>query len=431
MTNRRVLFLSSVMLRGYGVSVVAHEIAARIGPYGWDMVVGCMLSDDTYRCEGVVELAADPNAVATFCRENGIEAVVAQTTPYFEILPALASEFPTIVFEHGDPSPHFFDQDGEERQRIRINKIENVYPSVSKVLASSHFLRHDIEWLSAAVVPLGCDHVPDLGPKDLTMTAHRLARPLRVGTLMRLGEGESKYKGVDLFADLVEKSRGRDGIEFAIMGRGTDADRDRWESLGVEVHLNATDEERSVYLRDLDVLVSPSMWEGFNLPLVEAQASGTVGVAFDIGAHPETTPFLASSLDDLTLLLRAWNNNRDPSWSGPGTAHTISPDRSSPGITPHDSSQLTSPRWPQLPRRPRRLAPFSRESMRVDGCASRGSCSGAARVVLQRGGGAVKGEVGRLLGRERWMWFWVCPQRDTGPCESDGVVCRCAREDSF
>ena len=165
MTNRRVLFLSSVMLRGYGVSVVAHEIAARIAPYGWDMVIGCMSSDDTYGGEGVIELAADPNAVAKFCRRNGIEAVVAQTTPYFEILPALASEVPTIILEHGDPSPHFFDLDGEERQRIRLHKIANVYPHVSRVLASSHFLRHDIEWPAAAVVPLGCDHVPDLGPE--------------------------------------------------------------------------------------------------------------------------------------------------------------------------------------------------------------------------------------------------------------------------
>ncbi len=389
MTNRRVLFLSSVMLRGYGVSVVAHEIAARIGPYGWDMVVGCMLSDDTYRCEGVVELAADPNAVATFCRENGIEAVVAQTTPYFEILPALASEFPTIVFEHGDPSPHFFDQDGEERQRIRINKIENVYPSVSKVLASSHFLRHDIEWLSAAVVPLGCDHVPDLGPKDLTMTAHRLARPLRVGTLMRLGEGESKYKGVDLFADLVEKSCGRDGIEFAIMGRGTDADRDRWESLGVEVHLNATDEERSVYLRDLDVLVSPSMWEGFNLPLVEAQASGTVGVAFDIGAHPETTPFLASSLDDLTLLLRAWNNNRDQlERAGNRSYHfarsKFSWDYSARLLATHLAQVAPTPPPPAPP------GPFLARLMRVDGLVRREGPVGAARVVLQRAAGRLR-----------------------------------------
>lgn len=36
-----------------------------------------------------------------------------------------------------------------------------------------------------------------------------------------------------------------------------------------------------------DVYVTASTWEGFNLPLVEAQLMGTPGVAFDVGAHGE------------------------------------------------------------------------------------------------------------------------------------------------
>jgi glycosyltransferase involved in cell wall biosynthesis len=52
------------------------------------------------------------------------------------------------------------------------------------------------------------------------------------------------------------------------------------------------------------------LWEGFNLPVVEAAASGTVGVAFDIGAHPETTPFLVRDPIDLRELLQAWANDR-------------------------------------------------------------------------------------------------------------------------
>jgi glycosyltransferase involved in cell wall biosynthesis len=94
------------------------------------------------------------------------------------------------------------------------------------------------------------------------------------------------------------------------MGRGEESDRQRWESLGVTTFLNSTDEERSTYLRDLDVLFSPSLWEGFNLPVVEAAASGTVGVAFDIGAHPETTPFLVRDLNDFKVLLETWIHDR-------------------------------------------------------------------------------------------------------------------------
>jgi glycosyltransferase involved in cell wall biosynthesis len=94
------------------------------------------------------------------------------------------------------------------------------------------------------------------------------------------------------------------------MGRGEESDKVWWEERGVRCHLNASDEERSVFLSELDVLISPSRWEGFNLPLVEAHASGTVGLAFDVGAHPETTPFLLSNLADARFLLEEWQRDR-------------------------------------------------------------------------------------------------------------------------
>ena len=54
------------------------------------------------------------------------------------------------------------------------------------------------------------------------------------------------------------------------------------------------------------MFVSCSLWEGFNLPLVEAQALGTVGIAFDSGAHPEVTPLVFSDTRQmLEFLLRA------------------------------------------------------------------------------------------------------------------------------
>ena len=47
------------------------------------------------------------------------------------------------------------------------------------------------------------------------------------------------------------------------------------------------DEELPLYYAACDVYATGTMWEGFNLPLVEAQACGKPVVAFDIGAHPE------------------------------------------------------------------------------------------------------------------------------------------------
>lgn len=47
------------------------------------------------------------------------------------------------------------------------------------------------------------------------------------------------------------------------------------------------DEELPHYYAACDVYATASLWEGFNLPLVEAQACGKPVVAFDIGPHSE------------------------------------------------------------------------------------------------------------------------------------------------
>jgi len=297
------------MKRGFGVSVVAREVADRMTSNGWRMIIGCLEYDEWYAADDVVELRPSPQTIFEFCEANQVEIVVAQTSPYFEVLPALEMWIPTVVFEHGDPTPTMFEHDVKEREQIKVNKLKRVYPNVDEVLTSSHFLRHDIGWLSAKVVPLGCDHVTDFGAKA-EVASSLPPQPLRVGSLMRLGSGEALYKGLDEFLSIVTSFEGRDDIDFSIMGRGEEADRQWWEQRGVRCFLNATDEERSAYLSELDVLISPSKWEGFNLPLVEAHASGTVGLAFDAGAHPETTPYLLANVADAIFLLEEWNADR-------------------------------------------------------------------------------------------------------------------------
>jgi len=48
-----------------------------------------------------------------------------------------------------------------------------------------------------------------------------------------------------------------------------------------------SDEEVPYYYAACDIYATGTMWEGFNLPLVEAQACGKPVVAFNIGPHPE------------------------------------------------------------------------------------------------------------------------------------------------
>lgn len=48
-----------------------------------------------------------------------------------------------------------------------------------------------------------------------------------------------------------------------------------------------SDEEAPLYYAACDIYVSATLWEGFNLPLAEAQACGRPVIAFDLGPHPE------------------------------------------------------------------------------------------------------------------------------------------------
>ena len=47
------------------------------------------------------------------------------------------------------------------------------------------------------------------------------------------------------------------------------------------------DEELPYYYGACDLYVTASLWEGFDMPAVEAQLCGKKVVAFDIGSHPE------------------------------------------------------------------------------------------------------------------------------------------------
>ena len=215
--NRKLLLLSSIMVRGYGVSLVADEWAKKLCSLGWDTTIACLRSDETYAGHNLIHVGADATEILALCKKLKVDLVMAQTSPYFEALPAIAMQYPTIAFEHGDPTPSFFKHDRQERENIKQNKIQHVYPNVSRVLASSHFLRHDIEWSTSSVVPLGCNHVDDFGPKTFSSTSHLL--PLQIGTLMRLGEGESLYKGVEIFADIAKFFQEDPKFEFHIMGK--------------------------------------------------------------------------------------------------------------------------------------------------------------------------------------------------------------------
>lgn len=311
-----VVHLVVRMSMGWGVSVALQQMARHWKELGHTTRIACVEYDHSMPELDIMTIEPTVEAVASYLYAVNADVVVAHTTPFFEIVPHLPTSFRRWAWEYGDPTPELFEDDVEIRQRIKSNKNINVYSNLDGVIAISKFIRHDINWPPAHVIPLGCDHITDQGCKQIGSFFLSPQRKLRIGTLMRMGVGEARYKGNALFAHLIDMTRehGLD-VDFFAMGKGSDADAQELRSRGVKVYLNASDEERLGYLRDLDVFFSPSLWEGFNLPLVEAQAAGTLGVAFDTGAHPEVTPVLFSDMQELFTAIRGYLDDRHLLWS--------------------------------------------------------------------------------------------------------------------
>lgn len=289
-----VLMLTPRMSLGYGVAEAVAMIVRELNQVGISGVVGCLEHDSHYSHIPCVRVPADPAAIADLAADAGAGVIIAHGSPYFEVLPPLTGRFRTVAYEYGDPTPELFGPvEAKRRHSVVQAKRLDVYPRVTAVAAISEFVQHDIGWPQARIIRLGVDHIPDLGPKSVTLVPAR-ARPLRVGALMRMGTGEARYKGHQELLGVARLVESAD-VRFEVMGRGTDADADVFREAGIVVHLNAADEERSAFLRDIDVFVTASLWEGTNLPLVEAQSLGTPGLALDTGAHPEFTPLVFDS----------------------------------------------------------------------------------------------------------------------------------------
>jgi glycosyltransferase involved in cell wall biosynthesis len=306
MKTRKALLLSCFLLRGYGVSVVADELQKRLRSFGWDLHIGYLETDEHSLGLNRIFMPADAVEISAYCARNRIDIVLAQTSPYFEVLPQLTGVAATVCYEHGDPTPDFLVHESAKRVAIKRIKRDSVYPLVTDVWTISHFLRHDIEWLRARVIPNGADHIGAVPERRIT----KPEEPARVGFLARLGDLEAQYKGNRTLIELAGRFRHDANVEFRVLGRGSEADAEPFRLAGIDVILNASDDERKRFLEEIDIFFSPSRWEGFNLPLVEAQHAGCASMAFDVGAHPETTPYVMRNLDDVEALLRHWLNDR-------------------------------------------------------------------------------------------------------------------------
>ena len=294
---------------GFGVDVVVGETARRFKKLGAEVLIGVIDQEpDVYADLNIRKLDAFNPVSKTFLISADPDIIILHTFPFFEQVKYLKEFAPVIFWEHGDPSPEL---QNEPARSFLINekrhKQEFGYKEANGIIAISEFISSEIGDFPNEIILNGSDHVED---ELVDGKSFSCEDGLKVGVLNRVGPGENRYKGVEYFHDLVTEIGNDRKIQFFFSGRGKEVDALPLRNSGIEVKLNLTEKEKIEYLRNLDVFVSFSLWEGFNLPLVEASRLGTLSLALDTGAHPEVTPFVFRNVYEMARFLKCLATNK-------------------------------------------------------------------------------------------------------------------------
>jgi 1,2-diacylglycerol 3-alpha-glucosyltransferase len=300
----RLCFLTERMVRGWGVDHGIHRVAEGLAQRGHEVDVVCLRADrsygdTTYRVR-LLDVPAEPldtleariAARAGLLRQRVYDLYVAAMFPFFGVASRLG--LPFVYYEHGvvDPAgqkPHVarvlarIRRDARRHQR-RARRIA----AISRFLVGEQV--HPAKRAVTDVVYLGADsYGPPPPPAAVQALRARLglADAEVVGYVGRVEQGT--YKGVDDLIEILGALRAvRPRARLLLVGRSEHGGAAHFGALpGVTVCADVPAADMPACYAAMDVVVSASRWEGFNLPLAEAQRYARPVVAYRVGAHPE------------------------------------------------------------------------------------------------------------------------------------------------
>jgi len=120
----------------------------------------------------------------------------------------------------------------------------------------------------------------------------------------RLNPINQPYKGtVELIDIYKEANKSNNRLKLLMVGFGSKNDEIALKNEGICVISNASFEMMPVIYTAADIYTTCTKWEGFDLPVAEAQTFGKPAICYDIGAHPEImedylTGYMVKSRED-------------------------------------------------------------------------------------------------------------------------------------
>jgi glycosyltransferase involved in cell wall biosynthesis len=233
------------------------------------------------------------------------DVVIVGGWPFFAAIPFFRSVCREVVYVDFGAVPLEGYEGGMLLTQQKLRQLRSEFlPQASRMVAISDFIRKtQSEVDSGGAIPaqtilLGADHVENCvwasgqvqgakpGGQALSVVAGLKAAGRKV--ILSLGRWETGcYKNSDEAFGLLRAVR--EQVPAAVLAILAQADVQIPSDLQDTVHpLGFPDDaELAGIMRESDLGVSLSRWEGFNLPLAEMQWLNKPALAFDLAAHPE------------------------------------------------------------------------------------------------------------------------------------------------
>lgn len=353
--DMKIGIITSWMRLGWGVDLTLHLTASALKALGHEVTLYAANHDGTF-AKAPYKLVHTPvvphrffprfeyraRRYISFFNSEPNDIYLIATHPFF-YYPWFLKK-PVVNYEFGIvPTTGFSWRKKAMWAYMRLTQFYLYHPKADAIVSNSEFTRRALPrfvWKKTIPIYHGVEHYDPLHPEHDFLFPSPLLEPDpkdpsnprevpvdrrstdELRTEFRLQHGFSKndvvglyvgrinpkdqpYKGTGELFELVPKLRKNHAqLKWVMVGLGNENDRQLCLRNGIIPLLNYPDWKMRQVFVGCDFYATASKWEGFNLPILEAQYFGKPAVAYKLAAHPEVvldgkTGFLATSRTEL------------------------------------------------------------------------------------------------------------------------------------
>jgi GT2 family glycosyltransferase/glycosyltransferase involved in cell wall biosynthesis len=297
------------MIKGHGVDLVVDRIADGLAKKGYFTEVYANLIDETFTSRKSYKIYTLPpigvgnffaleqrvKKFASFLNSRETDLFIIQSFPFYSLIPKLKK--PAVVVDHG-----IIETTGLPFRRRLFYKYQKItqdlsyYRKAEIVVCVSRYLLNQLpNYIKkrATVIYNGIDHYQNTKLAKEAIKRFRDSLDLTDENVLllyvgRLNLTNQPYKGLAELVDIYQRvSLNNDRIKLLAVGYGSRNDTELLKNQGVLCLPNVSEGKMPLIYSATDIYTTCSRWEGFDLPVGEAQYFGKPAICYDIGAHPE------------------------------------------------------------------------------------------------------------------------------------------------